>query len=68
MSELKDGYVHKVHQIPRRKETVWPPNASWNVAVVAPIGSKRLVLNPYSQCLVQVIRNKARKESANLST
>lgn len=46
MSELKDGYAHKVHQIPRKKEAVWPPNASWNVAVVAPIGSKRPVLNP----------------------
>lgn len=34
MSELKDGYAHKVHQIPRKKEAVWPPNASWNVAVV----------------------------------
>lgn len=51
MAELKDGYAHKVHQVPR-KETVWPLNALWNVAVVAPIRSKRLVLNPYSQCLV----------------
>ena len=46
MSELKDGYAHKVHQILRKKEAVWPPNASWNVAVVVPIRSKRLVLNP----------------------